>query len=34
MSVYPRPLPMTPQMKALRGATAISGVGLFGNGFE
>ena len=32
MSHYPRPIPMTPQLKALRGATAITGVGLFGNG--
>ena len=32
MSSYPRAIPMTPQLKALRGATAISGVGLFGNG--
>ena len=32
MSSYPRPIPMKPQLKALRGATAITGVGLFGNG--
>ena len=32
MSHYPRPITLTPQMKALRGATAISGIGLFGNG--
>jgi hypothetical protein len=30
MSSYPRPITLTPQMKALRGATAISGIGLFG----
>jgi len=32
MSVYPRTTPLTPQLRSLRGATAITGVGLFGNG--
>ncbi len=32
MSAYPRPTTLSPQLRSLRGATAITGVGLFGNG--
>ncbi len=32
MSTYPRPVAVSPQLKALRGSAAVTGVGLFGNG--